>query len=331
VALSSAGTVDNDGTISTYNWDFGDGSPHENTPNASHSYAPGTFTATLTVTDDDGASSSLAVTIHSTVNQAPTAVASADATVGTAPFTAVFHSTGSVDPDCGYLGHVCPGLTYSWNFGDGSPVDTSASPSHLYAAGSYVATLTVTDNEGATSTASVSIKANVAPTAVASADVTDGDGPLAVQFTGSDSHDDDGSIVAYSWDFGDGSGTVTIADPDHTYAPGQYTATLTVTDNNGITSTSTVAIDVNAKPTSSVSSNVTSAAAGSPVNFTGSAADSDGTFSFAWDFDDGSPSVTNTLTPSHAFTNPGTYHVTLTVTDDRGSVVTSAPRTITVS
>ena len=67
------------------------------------------------------------------------------------------------------------------------------------------------------------------------------------------------------------------------------------------------------------------------MNFSGDANDNDGTFSFAWDFGDGSPAVTNDLAPSHTFTDPGTYSVTLTVTDDRGATTVSAVRTITVS
>ena len=67
------------------------------------------------------------------------------------------------------------------------------------------------------------------------------------------------------------------------------------------------------------------------VNFTGTANDSDGTFSLSWDFGDGSPPVTNSLSPSHTYTDPGTYDATLTVTDDRGAVVVSNVRTITVN
>ena len=323
VAFSSAGSSDSDGTISTYSWNFGDGTPVDNNPNPSHTYAPGTWTATLTVTDNNGASASVPVTIHSTVNHAPTAVASGTPTSGLAPLTVAFNSALSSDSDGTIVSRV-------WDFGDGSPTDSSVSPSHIYGAGNHVATLTVTDNEGGTSSATVSVHANGVPVAVASADVTAGNGPLAVQFTGSGSTDDV-SIASYSWNFGDGSPTSTTANPTHTYAPGLWTATLTVTDNEGVTSTATVAIDVNDPPTASVTSNVTSGAAPLVVAFTGNAADSDGTFSFSWDFGDSSPAVTNDLTPSHTYTSAGTYHVTLTVTDNRGAVTVSAVRTITVT
>jgi PKD repeat protein len=322
VAFDSAGSSDSDGTIVSYKWDFGDGSPLENTPTASHTYAPGTWTATLTVTDNDGATATKAFTIHSTVNIAPTAVASGTPGQGLAPLSVSFSSALSSDPD----GTI---VSTSWDFGDGSPVDTSANPTHVYAAGHWTATLTVTDNEGGVGTATVSSFANVAPSVVATADVTSGDGPLLVTFHGDGSSDTDGSIASYSWAFGDG-GTSTLANPTHTYAPGQYTATLTVTDNSGATSTTTVSIDVNDKPSSSVTSDVTTGTAPLTVNFTGTADDSDGTFSFVWDFGDGGSNTTD-LTPSHSYTSAGTYNVTLTVTDDRGSVAVSAVRTITVT
>ena len=54
----------------------------------------------------------------------------------------------------------------------------------------------------------------MAPTAVAESDVTEGNGPLEVAFTGSNSTDADGTIVSYSWDFGDGSPLSTPGRPD---------------------------------------------------------------------------------------------------------------------
>jgi len=91
-----------------------------------------------------------------------------------------------------------------------------------------------------------------APVAVASSNVTSGIAPLAVQFSGSASRDPDGSIAQFSWDFGDG-GTSNVADPSHTYAvKGLFSATLTVTDDTGLTDSSTLAITVNAPTASSM-------------------------------------------------------------------------------
>lgn len=81
----------------------------------------------------------------------------------------------------------------------------------------------------------------VAPVANASANPASGTAPLLVQFDGSASFDQDGSIVSYSWNFGDGT-TGTGATVSHTYAAGTYTATLTVTDNSGLSSSKSLAI-----------------------------------------------------------------------------------------
>ena len=76
------------------------------------------------------------------------------------------------------------------------------------------------------------------PVAVITSDRTGGVFPAAVAFDGGTSSDPDGVVVGYSWDFGDpasaGDNTSTLRNPSHTYAaPGVYTATLVVTDNQG--------------------------------------------------------------------------------------------------
>ena len=76
-----------------------------------------------------------------------------------------------------------------------------------------------------------------APIAVADASApTSGAAPLAVSFSSSGSYDPDGTIVAYDWDFGDGT-TSTVVNPVKSYAnPGTYTASLVVVDNTGLSS-----------------------------------------------------------------------------------------------
>ncbi len=76
--------------------------------------------------------------------------------------------------------------------------------------------------------------ANQPPLAQLSAQPASGTTPLAVHFDGSASSDPDGTIASYTWDFGDGSAAGRGAQIDHTYsAPGNFTATLTVIDNQG--------------------------------------------------------------------------------------------------
>jgi len=85
------------------------------------------------------------------------------------------------------------------------------------------------------------------PTATASATPSSGTAPLAVGFSSSGSSDPDGSIVAYAWSFGDG-GSSSAANPSHTYGSGSYTATLTVTDSQGLKSSKNLAITASAPP-----------------------------------------------------------------------------------
>jgi phospholipase C/PKD repeat protein len=83
------------------------------------------------------------------------------------------------------------------------------------------------------------------PTASASASPNSGSAPLSVDFSSSGSGDSDGTISAYSWNFGDGS-TSSLANPTHVYSSaGSYTATLTVTDNAGLTGSANTGVTVN--------------------------------------------------------------------------------------
>ena len=94
------------------------------------------------------------------MNILPTVVAAADRSTGPAPLVVGFSSAGTTDPD-GFGG----ALRYWWDFGDGQ-ISTDANPSHSYAAGSYVARLTVTDrNGGAATSAPMTITASAPPPA----------------------------------------------------------------------------------------------------------------------------------------------------------------------
>ncbi|WP_300455366.1 PKD domain-containing protein [Desulfobacula sp.] len=89
---------------------------------------------------------------------------------------------------------------------------------------------------------------NLPPIAVADASVFSGQASLTVLFDGSSSYDNDGNIASFAWDFGDGA-SQSSATVEHRYdQSGSYTATLTVTDNDGATNTDSVNIEVVADP-----------------------------------------------------------------------------------
>lgn len=146
----------------------------------------------------------------------------------------------------------------SSGFGEGQRFVGSAVPD---AGGNWIATLsggltgkfitaTATDAAGNTSEFSRAVLAgsgqsNQPPVAVASANPQSGIAPLIVYFTSSGSFDPDGSIVAYKWNFGDGS-TSTLANPSHSFgSAGSYLAKLTVTDNVGSADGAGLTITVN--------------------------------------------------------------------------------------
>ncbi|MHB1140076.1 MAG: PKD domain-containing protein, partial [Microthrixaceae bacterium] len=332
VAFSSAGSTDADGTIVGHAWTFGDGNT-SSAADPSHTFTlPGSYTATLTVTDDLGGTDSSTVIVQVNANVAPTAVANSNVTGGQAPLTVTFSSAGSADSDGGVTGH-------SWSFGDGN-TSSSANPTYTYGTpGSYTATLTVSDAEGATGTASIELTVdaipNVSPTAAAAATPTEVRQGLPVSFSSAGSSDSDGTISGYNWDFGDGA-HATTANPTHAYnVPGTYVAVLTVTDNAGGTgtaSTETITVTPNVAPTA--------AAAGAPgggkapltVNFSSAgSSDPDGTIaSYNWDFGDGSPDKT-TANATHVYTAAGSYTATLTVTDDYGATDTATVQTVVVA
>lgn len=242
------------------------------------------------------------------------AVPQADVTTGVVPLTVNFTGSNSLDN---------VGVTsYLWSFNDGTGA-TSIAPDPSYEfteIGTYTVDLTVEDADGGTDTKSITIEVTgtgIPPTAVASANVVDGEAPLEVIFTGSASTDDLGVIESYSWDFGDG-GTSTEADPTYSYLnPGIYTTVLTVTDIEGLADTAEVDITVNQPNDAPIAEALASQESGTAplqVDFTGSGSSDDvGIITYAWDFGDGG--ISTEQNPTYTFNTTGVYDVVLTVTD----------------
>ena len=169
------------------------------------------------------------------VDTVPVAAIAAAPLAGKAPLEVAFSAAGSI--------HDGAVATYSWNFGDGGTAEGMEVVHTYTGVGTYVATVTVTDDMGDTGTASVTITADLAPVAVISAAPLAGRAPLEVSFSAAGSTDD-GTIEKYAWDFGDGE-TAEGVEVSHTYAAGgEYTVVLTVTDNFGNTGTASVEIAV---------------------------------------------------------------------------------------
>ena len=159
ITFSGTGSYDPDGgAIVLYQWSFSDGTTASGASVAKAFVNPGTYTATLTVTDDETTTASKSISV--VVNRPPTAAIAV--TPGTSVFAgqaATFSGAGSTDTD----GTIA---SYAWTFGDGT-TGTGVSVSKTYSAvGNYTAQLTVKDNLGATGTKTVAMAVTQNPALV---------------------------------------------------------------------------------------------------------------------------------------------------------------------
>ena len=242
------------------------------------------------------------------------------------------------------------GLKYTWDFGDGTPRDSTSgpTPTHTYADNKkFTVRLFVTDASGVKSstsqtTATVSnvppvVADLVAPTAAPRAGTS---ASLSTTFT--DAGTGDTHTGNFNWGDGrstsatiretSGSGT---ASASHTWsAAGTYTVTLRVVDDNGGADTvrlSLVVAPKNTAPTASAGGPYT-AVEGGTVSFDGSAskdAEND-PITYDWDFGDGTAHGT-TVNPTHVYADNGAFIVTLIVTDSYGAKSTAAQATATIA
>jgi PKD repeat protein len=213
------------GNINTWNWDFGDRSTSTE-QNPVHTYEKkGTYTVTLTVTNDLGTDTlkkAKYITVLTGSAEGPTAAFTADITEGEAPLTVTFTDQSTGDP-----------TGWSWDFGDGT-TSTEQNPVHEYtAAGAYSVSLTVANDAGSdtmTMRRYITVSApNLGPIADFNAEPLTGAAPLTVQFTDLST----GSPISWEWSFGDRS-TSTEQSPQHTYVKkGSYTVSLTVSNADG--------------------------------------------------------------------------------------------------
>jgi len=317
ITFNASGSYDLDGTIVSYSWTFGDGTTATGVI-VSHAYVEnGAYVVTLTVKDNDGATASTSST-KTVLNRPPVAVFTESAESVYTGETITFNASSSYDPD----GSI---VSYFWNFGDGANA-TGTIVSHAYADnGVYTVTLTVTDNDGAkTSASALKTVWNRAPIASFTESATTVFTNEVISFNASGSYDPDGWIVSYLWNFGDGI-TATGVTTSHAYAEnGVYTVTLTVTDNDGAKTTATSTKQIlNRAPLASFTESATTVLTGQVIYFNASASyDPDGSIvSYLWTFGDGATATG--VTASHAYSNDGTYIVTLKVTDNDGATATA--------
>jgi len=150
ITFDASASFDPDGNITSYSWNFGDGTDATGIM-VNHAYEhDGTYTVTLTVTDDDGGTASKSAT-KTVSNRPPIALFTQNATIVDIDELIRFNASDSYDQD----GSI---LSYFWDFGDGTNATMAVLLGHAYTEdGDYTVTLTVTDDDGASSSVSSTI------------------------------------------------------------------------------------------------------------------------------------------------------------------------------
>ncbi|WP_307853654.1 PKD domain-containing protein [Nocardioides palaemonis] len=322
------GSTDENTSALTYSWSFGtQGTATGPLPTKTFT-AAGTFPVTLTVKDEWQVSATTVaqnVTIAEPAGNVAPVPTFIQSCLGT---TCSVSSAGTADPNTGDT------ITYSWNWGDGTPLSTGASPAaHAYAApGTYTITLTTTDGWGksASTTRTVNLVEPANNTAPVPQFTVNCLSFTTCTFNSSGTADPQGDSIRYAWTFGDGA-TSTAANPSRTYATaGAYTVNLTVTDVWGKSTTiSKVATIEEPVGNNAPTVTFTTACTGlvCTMNSTGTVDNDGGIRSYAWTFGDGGTATT--ASPTRTYAAAGTYTITLTVTDNWGRA-TAATRTVTV-
>lgn len=316
VTFDASDSVDMDGAIVLYEWDWNDdGVFDEANNNAITTYSwndDGSYKVTLRVTDDKGLTNTTTHTIS--IQNRPPSASFSFSPLDPEPGETVAFTSSCYDSD----GSI---TLYSWSFGDGSS-STSVNPTHIYTgSGTYTIILTIQDDDGATTSISKIINVNLPPTANFTYYPLHPTDLETITFTDSSS-DADGEIIAWHWDFGDGN-TSDLKHPNHQYDDnGVYIVTLTVTDDDGAKHTKSQKIVVkNIEPIARF--NYTSSSehikVGTILNFTDNSTDVDGYIvNWTWNFGDGTIAYGKKV--NHTYYNAGTYNATLTVKDDDGAI-----------
>ncbi len=299
------------GVPTVWNWSLGDGT-YSTIKNPAHKYSKaGNYTVTLTVSNAAGINT---VTKPGYIRvteaaQKPVVNFWGSRVSGEAPLNITFtdNSTGS------------PTL-WKWSFGDGT-YSTVKNPKHTYSiAGNYTVTLEASNEAGMGSKTRldyIKIKVPVQkPVASFKSNVTSGNLPLDVSFTDTST----GVPTAWNWSFGDGTYS-TIKNPAHTYSKsGNYTVALSVSnsaDNNETTKSSYIKVTEAAqKPVVSFWGSRLSGKAPLTIGFTDASTGSPTVWK--WSFGDGTYSTVQK--PRHTYSKAGNYSVTLTASNEAGSV-----------
>src|SRR5207245_2404351 len=219
---------------------------------------------------------------------------------------------------------------FAWDFGDSS-AGSGAPTAHAYSqAGSYQATVTLTDGNGGTASDSTSVTIS---DIAATGDVSPltGDTTTTFTFTASASGGS-GSPYTFAWTFGDGT-TDTGSPVAHSYsAGGSYSPFVTASDSLGGSKVAqTQGVTVGSPPAplgASANSPQTAADVGQSITFTCTGSGGTAPYTYGWTFGDGTTGSGVQIT--HMYTQTGAFQTTVVVTDGNGAT-TSGSASVTIS
>jgi subtilisin-like proprotein convertase family protein/uncharacterized membrane protein YgcG len=331
--LDASASVDTEGTDPRYAFDV-DGNGTYETDNGSDPTYPVSFPTHglkhVGVQLSDGATIIGTATATLAVSKRPTAriVVPLGGLTPDSGQTVTFNGTTSDDFEDGTA------LQHQWSV-DGGPYTTGDSLTFAQSfpkKGSHVVSLRVTDLDGASDTAEVTVEVqNRAPTASLALSAPPAARGRVTTFDASSTTDPDGTIAHYEWDL-DGNGSYETdggASPTTTKtyaATGSVTVGLRVTDDDGGVDTETLPVAITEAPVvGTLSALPAQPRPGANVTFTlSSAGDPDGgPVTYAWSFGDGTTKPAGGLSESHLYTTAATVNVTVTVTDDEGAKTTA--------
>jgi PKD repeat protein len=279
------------GNATNYLWDFGDGTTGTGAQPLNHTYFTGTQDSTYYITLIASNQCGSDTMQHSIIVHPNTVTSFFNTSV----------TSGCVPLTVNFTNYATGGNNISWDFGDGN-ISNQASPTHTYTVpGTYTVSQFV-NNGCSYDTSTIQIQVNpLAGLAFTSAPVpTCVNQPITFTNTSTNSS-------GYLWDFGDNT-TSSLTSPSHAYtAAGTYTVTLSGTSvTYGCPASITATVSVTALPVPQFAPDVFFGCAPLTVNFQNNSSNS--TF-YSWNFGD---SNTSALTnPSHTYSNPGMYTVTL--------------------
>lgn len=308
--------------FTNYSWNFGDGNT-STAVNPSHAYAAGgTYNVVLTMTNAAGCSNTFNLTV--TAIDIPNVNIFGDDGDGDLSNCLLPNDTTTSEVVM-FFNATTGATSYTWDYGDGSPVfnTTSTAPHpHTYTSyGTFTVTFTATHANGCvvTQTLTVVFEKYVSASFVVPIAETSGCLPHVVS-------PQNASVNAnvYVWDFGDGSPPVTTTSyipPSHTYAtPGNFTITVTAS-NSCNSSTATVGpIIITGPPVAGFNNSLgaTRGCAPQVVNFNNTSTGAAPVNNYQWDMGNGN-TYTNTITPPNQTYNQGQYTITLIASNACGS------------